>query len=263
MKKFIFCFFSSFIFLILPVSASTLQNTFRELNIEYGLIIQLNPNKDSSATTKLAAKVVGSEIRFENFTHKIKSDGKIYTLFSSIEIPKAISLVSSLDKIIRQSSGIVTNGGLQGLIISEKRGSKMDLNATSYLPSKKKVTFLKNNQFVKELQIEGNVTDMNSLPYLWVDSKFIPNAISINLLDAKKIYKTDFISKKGTFVVNNQRVPIIQFTKVKKDKEDSELTITVREIDGYPVRIDFGLSAKEGVKMSIFPIQTPKPGFKF
>jgi len=244
---------------IYPLQSLAQKNT---LNLKYGIIIQLSPVKDSSATTKIAARVLGGEVRLSDFEQKIDLSGNGYKLAFAINMPRAISLVSSLDKINRASLGYMGNGSPLGFEISEQRGSSADIFKTTYDPAKKTAQFYKNKNKTGEVKVEGNVTDLNSLNYFWLGKKPLPAKVTLQVLDSKKVYKVDFVGAKNVFMVGKESVPVIQYRKLKENKDDADLTITVRESDGFPVRVDFGLSAKEGVKISIFPLALPKEPFQ-
>jgi hypothetical protein len=247
----------------MPNRLSANQSKNASQTIKYGLIITLDPHKDSSNTTKLASKLLGNQVRLSDFNQSIQKNNNNYTMAFAIQMPKAVSLASNLDQIKRNSKGLISNGKLNGFEISEQRGSKADIYRSAFDQSKRIVTFYKNNQITKQVQINGGVTDINSLPFFWLGSKDSSQALSINILDSKKLYQTEFKATKNIFIVDKKRLPVIQYIKTKKSADDSDLIVTVRESDGFPVRIDFGLSAKEGVKMSIYPLHLPSDNFKF
>lgn len=263
MRKFILVILILSFTAILPNRLSANQSKHTSHSIKYGLIITLEPHKDSSNTTKLASKILGNQVKLSDFNQFIQTNNSSYTMAFSIQMPKAISLTSNLDQIRRNSKGLISNGKLNGFEISEQRGRKADTYRSNFDQSKSIVTFYKNNQITKQVQINGGLTDINSLPFFWLGSRDSTKAISINVLDSKKVYPTEFKAVRNTFIVEKKRLPVIQYIKTKKSADDSDLIVTVRESDGFPVRIDFGLSAKEGVKMSIYPLHLPSDNFKF
>lgn len=245
---------------ILGIFASPLlaYSSSVDLNIEYRVIIQLSPNANSSATTKIAAKLLGAEFRLADFTQNLSVDNKKYSLTYAIDMPRAISLVSSLDKIKRESSGLVLGGSLIGYEIVEQRGTKSDVFRASYDAKRKNVSFYKNKNKTGEAALDGVITDINSLKYFWLGKSPNLSKHVINVMDSKKIYRSEFASTRNVFNVGKESIPVIVHKKINRNKDDAELTVVVRVSDGFPVRVDFGLSEKEGVKMSIYPLSLPK-----
>ena len=76
-------------------------------------------------------------------------------------------------------------------------------------------------------------------------------------MDTKKIYQETFVGRLTNARFQGQVIKAVQFDKVKRNAEDAELSIMVRESDGFPLRVDLGLSAKYGVTALMFPKTIP------
>jgi hypothetical protein len=229
-----------------------------QLQTELNLKIRFSDASNIPQGTKLAKKMLGDQVDLSQFKEQVDFDAKGYRINSEIPMPKVVSVASSLDRVRRLSEGELTNTGLQGSRIMEQRGSKADIYEARVSKDKKKVEFFKNRKKTHDESIGTPYTDLTSLPYFWLGRPVKPNSITVDVIDAKRLYKRQVLQAKALDIQYlGQRIKAVQFTKAQKSATDSELVILVRQSDGMPLRIDLGLSGKYGVSALIYPTNIP------
>jgi hypothetical protein len=229
-----------------------------QLQTELNLKIRFSDASNIPQGAKLAKKMLGDQVDLSQFKEQVDFDAKGYRINSEIPMPKVISLASSLDRVRRLSEGELTSNGLQGGRIMEQRGSKADIYEARVSKDKKKVEFFKNRKKTHDEPLLALFTDLTSLPYFWLGNPVKVNSLTIDVIDAKRLYKRQVLQARALDIQYlGQRIKAVQFTKAQKSATDSELVILVRQSDGMPLRIDLGLSGKYGVSALIYPTNIP------
>ncbi len=229
-----------------------------QLQTELNLKLRFSNASNIPQGTKLAKKMLGDQVDLSQFKEQVDFDGEGYRINSEIPMPKVVSVTSSLDRVRRLSEGELTTRGLQGFRIMEQRGSKADIYEARVSKDKKKVEFFKNRKKTHDEPLLPPYTDLTSLPYFWLGNPVKVNSLTIDVIDAKRLYKRQVLQAKALDIQYlGQRIKAVQFTKAQKSPTDSELVILLRQSDGMPLRIDLGLSGKYGVSALIYPTNIP------
>ncbi len=242
---------------LLLVSSPALAKT-SQISSELVLKLRFSNQPNMPQSSKLAQKVLGDEVDVSTFSEKLDIDGKSYRLNADIPMPRAVSMASSLDRVRRYSEGDLTPTGLMGARILEQRGSKADIYEARLTKDRKQVEFLKNKRKVGSEAVAAPVTDLASLPYFWMGRAVKAQSTTLDVIDARRTYKRQtFQARAMDIQYLGQNIKAVQFTKVKRSAQDSELVILVRQSDGMPLRIDLGLSGKYGLSALVYPKVIP------
>ncbi len=231
-----------------------------QITNELVLKLRFSNQANMPQSSKLAQKVLGDEVDVSTFSEKLDIDGKSYRLNADIPMPRPVALASSLDRVRRYSEGDLTATGLMGTRILEQRGAKADIYEARLTKDRKQVEFLKNKRKVGSEAVAAPVTDLASLPYFWMGRAVKAQSTTMDVIDARRAYKRQTFQAKALDIQYlGQNIKAVQFTKVKKSAQDSELVILVRQSDGMPLRIDLGLSGKYGLSALVYPKVIPSP----
>jgi hypothetical protein len=235
-------------------SATQQRQSIRQ---DFNLKLRLSSDPKAPASTRLAAKLLGQEVQLAQFQHQIEIQDRRFEIRYRLDLPGAAATVSGIEYIARSGEGNITVDGLQGQRITERRGAKGDFYEAKVEHDGKLVGIYKNQKKIKDEAISKIRTDLTSLPYFWLGKPVKPGRLRIDVIDTKKVFHEDFVGKPTNARFQGQLIKAVQFDKVKRGPDDAELTILVRESDGFPLRIDLGLSAKYGITALMFPQTIP------
>ncbi len=243
--------------LALTCAALPLGNASAEM---HRLQLRFSDQVNVPTTTAAARRILGQDVTISDFDEQFKpqADGKTYRLEAEIPMPRSVSLVSKLDKVRRLSEGSLTKAGWLGHRMLEQRGTRSDIHEAKVSPKRDRITFLRNQKIVEEKRVDGLITDLMSLPYLWMGRPVQAKPLTVSVFDAKKLHvRQTFLASRMEIIFNKQRVGIVQFKLQKSLPTDADLTLWVREADGVPLRVQLGLGAKYGVSAVSYPIALP------
>ncbi|NDD11125.1 MAG: hypothetical protein EB072_00420 [Betaproteobacteria bacterium] len=237
-----------------PSQADQRSLSIRE---DFHLKLRLSSDVNAPASTKVAAKLLGNDFELALFQHQVEIQGNRFDVRYKLELPSAAAKLSGIPYIARHGQGLITAQGLQGQKMTEQRGPKGDSYEVRLEADSKTVSLLKNQKKFKEDVVGGLYTDLTSLPYFWFGKPVKVGRVRLDVMDTKKIYQETFVGRLTNARFQGQVIKAVQFDKVKRNAEDAELSIMVRESDGFPLRVDLGLSAKYGVTALMFPKTIP------
>lgn len=226
----------------------------------YRLQLRFSDQAGVPTTTATARKLLGQDVTISDFDEQFKpqADGKTYRLDAEIPMPRTVALVSKLDKVRRLSEGSLTKNGWLGHRMLEQRGTRSDILEARLSPKRDRITFLRNQKTVEENRVDGLVTDLMSLPYLWMGRPVQAKPLTISVFDAKKLHpKQTFVASRMEIIFNKSRVNVVQFQLKRTTSADASLVLWIREADGVPLRVELGLAEKYGVSAVSYPIQQP------
>lgn len=113
---------------------------------------------------------------------------------------------------------------------------------------------------MEERRVDGLVTDLMSLPYLWMGKPVQVKPLTISVFDAKKLHpKQTFVASRMEIIFNKSRVNVVQFQLKRTTSADANLLLWIREADGVPLRVELGLAEKYGVSAVMGCLRCPIP----
>lgn len=239
------------------------EQSIINVQADFNLRLRFLVDSNSPVSSRLAARVLGQEVQLALFRHQIVVEGKRFEVRYRLSMPTAAAAVSGFDFVDRSGQGLITAQGLQGQRLVERRGTSGDVYEVRLQSDARTVTFNKNQKKTKEESISSVHTDLTSLPYFWLGKPVKAERVRIDVIDTKKVYRETFVGRNTTAKFQAQMIKAVQFDKVKQTPDDADLSILVRESDGFPLRVDLGLNSKYGITALMFPQTIPSATIRF
>jgi hypothetical protein len=250
-------------FLFIPLLQTALaqkQQLSPKIQFDYELSLKvdfkqreaiLKKNGEELGVYEKALSMISGSVHAADITDIVEIGTSNYQINSIGTLNSTLNFALQGQKLIRQSSGIVTKNGLLTLNYSEKRGNTELL--TAKVNSKtRQVAFESGSTKTGSETLNGNMLDLLSVMYNFIGQKTIAKQSTYLITDSKSIKRyTLNKAELWDFPFNGTKVKAFRYFKSTNHDDDATLEMWLTEKDNIPLRMVIGLGERYGATIQV------------
>jgi hypothetical protein len=250
-----------FVFLIyLPAAIAQKKNLSPKIQFDYELRLKvdfkqreaiLKKNGEVPDVYEKALSFISGTVHAADITDIVEIGPEKYQINSTGTLNSALNFALQGQKLMRQSSGVVTKNGLVTLNYNEKRGNTGLLQARVNTKTKQ-VIFESDRTQVGTETLNGNLLDLLSVMYNLMGHNPPAKQSTFNVTDSKSLKRYTLNKAEiWDFPFNGQKVKAFRYFKSTTKDDNSTLEIWLTEKENIPLRMVVGLGESYGATIQV------------
>ncbi len=249
------------VFLIyLPTAIAQKKNLSPKIQFDYALNLKvdfkqreaiLKKNGEEPDVYEKALSFISGSVHAADITDIVEIGTTKYQINSTGTLNSTLNFALQGQKLIRQSSGIVTKNGLATLNYNEKRGNTGLLQAKVNTKTRQ-VVFESDSTQVGAESLNGNLLDLLSVMYNLIGHNISSKQSTYYVTDSKSLKRyTLNKAELWDFPFNGEKVKAFRYFKSTTNDDHTTLEIWLTEKENIPLRMVVGLGERYGATIQV------------